>query len=196
MNWALCKHICEADSIQICPTLRIAWFQPSRLPSYCDLPMSFCLPLLAVTVTSSRRICSSMSRAASSCVTLVRTAPPHIPHLIYHLSEPCILTRPSLPIRPHCSLPAGFARYQNGPGEPLTDYVATRWYRAPELLLGPPFHDDSTGGLVQYMYSAPIDMWAIGCLMVGDKVMRGGVAYRGGGGRHIGGSRVLSGKFP
>ena len=47
--------------------------------------------------------------------------------------------------------------------------MATRWYRAPELLLGPPFHDDSTGSLVQYMYSAPIDMWAIGCLMVGDE---------------------------
>lgn len=58
----------------------------------------------------------------------------------------------------------GFARYQNGPGEPLTDYVATRWYRSPELLLGPPFQDD--GGHVQYMYSTPIDMWAIGCLMV------------------------------
>jgi len=25
----------------------------------------------------------------------------------------------------------------------LTDYVATRWYRAPELLLGPPFRDDT-----------------------------------------------------
>ncbi|GAX75406.1 hypothetical protein CEUSTIGMA_g2850.t1 [Chlamydomonas eustigma] len=58
----------------------------------------------------------------------------------------------------------GFARYLNGPGEPLTDYVATRWYRAPELLLGPPFQEEGKG-IVQYMYSAPIDMWAIGCLM-------------------------------
>ena len=58
----------------------------------------------------------------------------------------------------------GFARYRNGAGEPLTDYVATRWYRSPELLLGPPFEDGS--GIVQYMYSSPIDMWAIGCLMV------------------------------
>jgi hypothetical protein len=33
------------------------------------------------------------------------------------------------------------------------------------LLLGPPFHEEGAG-MVQYMYSTPIDMWAIGCLMV------------------------------
>lgn len=37
---------------------------------------------------------------------------------------------------------------------PYTDYVSTRWYRAPEVLLR------ST------MYSAPIDIWAVGCIMV------------------------------
>ncbi|KAE9018270.1 hypothetical protein PF005_g5351 [Phytophthora fragariae] len=37
---------------------------------------------------------------------------------------------------------------------PFTDYVATRWYRAPELLLR------ST------TYNSPIDMWACGCIMV------------------------------
>lgn len=36
---------------------------------------------------------------------------------------------------------------------PYTDYVSTRWYRAPEVLLR------STN------YSAPIDVWAIGCIM-------------------------------
>ena len=30
----------------------------------------------------------------------------------------------------------GFARSLAPPGEALTDYVATRWYRAPELLVG------------------------------------------------------------
>lgn len=59
----------------------------------------------------------------------------------------------------------GFARYIPGADEPLTDYVATRWYRAPELLLGPPFKQDDVH--VQYMYNHGIDIWAIGCLMVG-----------------------------
>ncbi|XP_059901009.1 serine/threonine-protein kinase MAK isoform X8 [Gadus macrocephalus] len=36
---------------------------------------------------------------------------------------------------------------------PYTDYVSTRWYRAPEVLLR-----SST-------YSSPIDMWAVGCIM-------------------------------
>lgn len=35
----------------------------------------------------------------------------------------------------------------------MTDYVATRWYRAPELLLS-----------VQN-YSKPVDLWAIACIM-------------------------------
>ena len=46
----------------------------------------------------------------------------------------------------------GFAR-SIGQAENLTDYVATRWYRAPELLLG------STN------YGFGVDMWAIGCIM-------------------------------
>uniref|UniRef100_A0AAR2KS76 non-specific serine/threonine protein kinase n=1 Tax=Pygocentrus nattereri TaxID=42514 RepID=A0AAR2KS76_PYGNA len=36
---------------------------------------------------------------------------------------------------------------------PYTDYVSTRWYRAPEVLLR------ST------IYSSPIDQWAVGCIM-------------------------------
>ena len=35
----------------------------------------------------------------------------------------------------------------------LTDYVATRWYRAPEILLG------ST------RYTKGVDMWAVGCIL-------------------------------
>lgn len=38
-------------------------------------------------------------------------------------------------------------------GATLTDYVATRWYRSPELLLG------------GAEYGKPVDMWAIGCIM-------------------------------
>jgi serine/threonine protein kinase len=36
---------------------------------------------------------------------------------------------------------------------PMTEYVVTRWYRAPELLLGSNF-----------LYSAAIDMWSVGCI--------------------------------
>ncbi len=36
---------------------------------------------------------------------------------------------------------------------PHTDYVSTRWYRAPEVLLRSP------------NYNAPIDIWAVGCMM-------------------------------
>lgn len=48
----------------------------------------------------------------------------------------------------------GFARTLAGPGEAYTDYVATRWYRAPELLVG-----DAN-------YGKAVDLWAIGCLLV------------------------------
>lgn len=47
----------------------------------------------------------------------------------------------------------GFARLVSRSTNELTDYVATRWYRAPELLLG------STG------YGFEVDIWAIGCIM-------------------------------
>ncbi|XP_078263171.1 LOW QUALITY PROTEIN: cyclin-dependent kinase-like 1 [Rhinoraja longicauda] len=46
----------------------------------------------------------------------------------------------------------GFARILTGPGDYYTDYVATRWYRAPELLVG------------DTQYGPPVDIWAIGCL--------------------------------
>lgn len=36
---------------------------------------------------------------------------------------------------------------------PFTDYVSTRWYRAPELLLR------STN------YNSPVDIFALGCIM-------------------------------
>ncbi|MBN3309447.1 CDKL2 protein, partial [Amia calva] len=48
----------------------------------------------------------------------------------------------------------GFARTMAAPGEVYTDYVATRWYRAPELLVG-----DTN-------YGKAVDVWAIGCLFV------------------------------
>lgn len=48
----------------------------------------------------------------------------------------------------------GFARkVMNNKKETLTDYVATRWYRSPELLI--------TNGI----YGIEVDYWAIGCIM-------------------------------
>ncbi|XP_017370229.1 cyclin-dependent kinase-like 2 isoform X1 [Cebus imitator] len=47
----------------------------------------------------------------------------------------------------------GFARKLEAPGEAYTDYVATRWYRAPELLVG------------DVKYGKAVDVWAIGCLV-------------------------------
>jgi len=39
-----------------------------------------------------------------------------------------------------------------GANEVFTDYVATRWYRSPELLVG------------DTHYGFPVDIWAIGCV--------------------------------
>lgn len=47
----------------------------------------------------------------------------------------------------------GFARTIPQKIGALTDYVATRWYRSPELLLG------------TANYGKEVDMWAIGCIM-------------------------------
>jgi len=35
----------------------------------------------------------------------------------------------------------------------MTDYIATRWYRPPELLLG------------KKGYTKAIDVWAVGCIL-------------------------------
>ena len=54
---------------------------------------------------------------------------------------------------------------KNGFGGIITDYVATRWYRAPEMLLG------------SVDYGKPIDMWSVGCilyeLIVGKPLLTG-----------------------
>ena len=50
----------------------------------------------------------------------------------------------------------------------LTQYVATRWYRAPELMLG--FVD----------YSTAVDMWSVGCIfaeMIGRRQLFPGELY-------------------
>ena len=46
-----------------------------------------------------------------------------------------------------------FIYFTAGPGDEYTDYVATRWYRAPELLVG------------DTQYGPAVDVWAIGCVV-------------------------------
>lgn len=48
----------------------------------------------------------------------------------------------------------------NNRQNPLTEYVVTRWYRCPELLLSP-----------NLPYSAAIDIWSIGCI-IGELIKR------------------------
>lgn len=50
-------------------------------------------------------------------------------------------------------------------GDALTDYVATRWYRAPELLLGAP-HLQADSKAAGPAYGSAVDVWAAGCVMV------------------------------
>lgn len=58
-----------------------------------------------------------------------------------------------------------FYNFCSGPGENYTDYVATRWYRAPELLVG------------DTQYGTPVDVWAIGCLFA--ELIRGNALWPG-----------------
>jgi serine/threonine protein kinase len=69
----------------------------------------------------------------------------------------------------------GLARSRPGDGpelmgHPLTDYVVTRYYRAPELLLG------------QRDYDARIDVWSLGCIAV--ELYNRAVLFRGGSSLH------------
>lgn len=47
----------------------------------------------------------------------------------------------------------GFARYMTSHSFDMSEYVATRWYRAPELLVG------------DKCYGQAVDVWAIGQLL-------------------------------
>ncbi|GFQ71009.1 cyclin-dependent kinase-like 1 [Trichonephila clavata] len=58
----------------------------------------------------------------------------------------------------------GFARTLS-PGDNYTDYVATRWYRAPELLVG------------ETQYGPAVDVWAVGCVTA--ELMRGEALWPG-----------------
>jgi len=50
-------------------------------------------------------------------------------------------------------LARSIAVQESGSGPVLTDYIATRWYRAPEILLG------------SNKYTKGVDMWSVGCIL-------------------------------
>ena len=50
----------------------------------------------------------------------------------------------------HTHTPTPIPTLTAGPGGEYTEYVATRWYRSPELLVG------------DTQYGPPVDVWAIG----------------------------------
>ena len=78
------------------------------------------------------------SRAPSPCGASSR---PHSSHFQLHTNEGDGLERIDT------SGPIQF------PGGPLTEYVSTRWYRAPEVML-----------CFQNGYGPPMDMWSAGCI--------------------------------
>ncbi|KAL3919145.1 MAG: hypothetical protein SGPRY_005736, partial [Prymnesium sp.] len=55
---------------------------------------------------------------------------------------------------------------QNG-SQQLTEYVVTRWYRAPELLVENDIYDEG------------IDIWSVGCILAEARTRQGGVAVEG-----------------
>jgi serine/threonine protein kinase len=74
-----------------------------------------------------------------------------------------------------CDFGLARASYESGPDTTRfwTDYVATRWYRAPELIM----EDHST-------YSTAIDMWSVGCIFA--EILAGGkVLFQGHSKKHM-----------
>uniref|UniRef100_A0A8C2T693 mitogen-activated protein kinase n=1 Tax=Coturnix japonica TaxID=93934 RepID=A0A8C2T693_COTJA len=85
-------------------------------------------------------------------------APPGDGRIHSLLGQPCIhrdIKPENILITKHSIIKLcdfGFARMLTGPGGYYTDYVATRWYRSPELLVG------------DTQYGPPVDVWAVGCV--------------------------------
>lgn len=72
-----------------------------------------------------------------------------------------------------CDFGLARATFENGPDTRFwTDYVATRWYRAPELIMD-----------VLTKYSTAIDMWSVGCIFA-EMLASGTVLFPGRNSKH------------
>ena len=92
-------------------------------------------------------LCRSIKEDENSANNPVRGVRPIISHFYISItSEEYRHSHRSLVQQEHHS-------NTNARTQVLTDYVATRWYRAPEILLG------STH------YTRGVDMWAVGCIL-------------------------------
>ncbi|KAK5893143.1 hypothetical protein CgunFtcFv8_006042 [Champsocephalus gunnari] len=96
-------------------------------------------------LNTSRQILFQILRAAAFC---------HQQHIIHRDIKPENILISQCGVVKMCDF--GFARTMTSPAEGgvYTDYVATRWYRAPELLVG------------DTKYGKAVDVWAFGCLLL------------------------------
>ena len=58
----------------------------------------------------------------------------------------------------------------------ITEYVATRWYRAPEIMLYKQYNASGKAGFVVcfYLHATKADIWSLGCIfaeLLGKKVL-------------------------
>ncbi|KAI4793003.1 hypothetical protein KUCAC02_032994 [Chaenocephalus aceratus] len=96
-------------------------------------------------LNTSRQILFQILRAAAFC---------HQQNIIHRDIKPENILISQCGVVKMCDF--GFARTMTSPAEGgvYTDYVATRWYRAPELLVG------------DTKYGKAVDVWAFGCLLL------------------------------
>ena len=92
---------------------------------------------------------------AGSVSTLTLSPSPFLPQPSNILINPqCLIKLADFGLARSLSLQEQPPQQTEGLGQAaMTDYVATRWYRAPEILLG---------GL---RYTTGVDMWSAGCIL-------------------------------
>lgn len=78
---------------------------------------------------------------------------PHLhPTLLHYFTRPSTTPSPRR-LHPHPGMSRGVSTTGDLAEHKMTQYVATRWYRAPELLLPP------------QRYDGAVDIWSVGCIM-------------------------------